>query len=73
MRERDARKLVENFPDWLYEWSRESRKAHKEKFGDDFAIGSLYEWAVHRARGLVSPIQWFVHCLYSKGFKIVRK
>lgn len=75
MREREARRFVENFPEWIQEWGKKSVKNYKEEEGDgfDFDLQMLYKWAYHRAKGLVSAIQWFVHCLYVRGFKIVRK
>jgi len=65
MRERDAQNLVKLFPEWIKEWNKEASQ--------DENLQSLHVWAIHRAKGLVSAIQWFIHCLYSRGFKIVRK
>lgn len=67
MKEENARELVEKFPDWLEEASKKSQGK------DDAYVHLVYIEGIHRAKKLISSIQWFVHVLYLNGFKITKK
>lgn len=63
MNRKEALSLVEDFPDWV------GKSEIKE---DQFSL-SLRLWGRIKAEILVPKIQWFIHVLYLKGYKVTKK
>ena len=74
MNRQKAIRLSKRWPEWMKRWKEEAIKKSRKDLPEDVNyFENLYEHAIRQTKNESGMIEWFIHCLYKRGYKIVPK